>query len=523
MNIIPKPNGALKQAEGTWQVRLSMKADLGGFSMDCLEAFSERALICFEAVTGNADFMLVRESDLKPEEYSLEVTPECIRIKASTEAGVIFALTTLYLSIDSGEAECFSLNDAPRYVHRGLMLDSVRHFFSAGEVKKIIEQISLAKVNKLHWHLSDDQGFRIEIKAYPALYEQIPYYTQEEIREIVRFAKVRGVEVIPEIDMPGHTASMVHVFPWLCCAGKQIKRPTSGGIYKAIMCAGKESTYEFIFKVLDEVADLFESPRIHIGGDEAPKIEWMECPECKKRLQEIGSDNFEELQGYFTSRIADYLKSIGKEVICWNETLGSDRLPEDLSIQYWMPGMGDEKVQKFFGAGRPVVFSDMFRLYLDYPHAIIPLKRVYDYVPSISGIQCEDAPNTLGLEVCLWSERVDTEEKLEEQIFPRVFALAEAAWTFKKDYDDFEQRLGGITEQLKQQGIHYTLPENYNPAGEEKAMVLQGIFASFAGTQGAAEEPDDNKVNLTELFSGEAAGVFLQGFDIDLTMLSNGG
>ena len=520
MNIIPKPNGELKQTEGIWQVRPSMKVDCGGFSFSCITAFSERTQIHFEAASENVDVILARESDRKPEEYTLEVTQNGVRIAAAAESGVILALTTLYLCMDSGHVPCFSLNDVPRYTHRGLMLDSVRHFFSADEVKKIIEQISLAKVNKLHWHLSDDQGFRIEIREYPALYDQIPYYTQDEIREIVRFAKVRNVEVIPEIDMPGHSASAVYVFPWLSCAGKQIKRPTKGGIYKAIMCAGKESTYEFICKVLDEVADLFESPMIHIGGDEAPKMEWTGCPACKERLREIGSDNFEDLQGYFTNRIAEYLKTKGREVICWNETLRADKLMEGLTIQYWMPGPDDEKTAVFFRDNGPVIFSDMFKLYLDYPHGVTPLKKVYDYVPAIGNRQCEDAPNTLGIEVCLWTERVETNERLEELLFPRIFALAEAAWTREKDYDDFERRLSDKVDQLRKQGICYTLPENYNPDDAEKMKVLQEIFTDFTGI---LQEPDDNEVNIAELFSDGNAGDFLKGFELDPAILLNGG
>jgi hexosaminidase len=242
MNIIPKPNGVFRNVVGIWNVKPKLHIKNIDFDCLCLESFSNRLDIQCIPSESNEDIILVKDESFQLEEYEIEITKELVIVKASSESGIINALTTLYLCIENGKAPCFVLRDFPKYPHRGLLLDCVRHFFDVSEVKKVIEQISLVKLNKFHWHLTDDQGWRIESKVYPALHDGIPFYTHEEIKEVVRYAKMRNVEVIPEIEMPGHMASAVHVFPWLSCAVKQVKRATSGGIYKAILCAGKEST-----------------------------------------------------------------------------------------------------------------------------------------------------------------------------------------------------------------------------------------------------------------------------------------
>lgn len=519
--IIPKPNGKLEKTDGFWKLKTPLQVEYGGFNAQCLEAFSQRTRIECVQSAAHADIALLNDNKFQPEEYELTVTAEQVTIKASDGAGIILALTTLYLYISDNAVQCFTLRDAPRYAYRGLMLDCVRHFFTVDEVKKVIEQISLVKMNKLHWHLTDDQGWRIEIKAYPGLTEGIPHYTQDEIKEVVSFANERNIEVIPEIDMPGHMSSAVHVFPWLSCSGKQIKRPVDGGIYKAIMCAGKESTYSFIFKVLDEVIELFNSPYMHIGGDEAPKVEWKTCSSCASKLAELGSDNFEDLQGHFTSRVAEYLAQKGKKPICWNETLKSEKTPDELLVQYWMPGFDDEQVLKFHRQGRPVIFSDMFHLYLDYPHAVIPLNRVYDYTPAIGSDVSPDAPNSIGLEACLWAERVDTEDKLEQQLFPRVLALAENAWSHDKSYEDFISRLRKWAKRLRENSITCTPLDEVCPEGETRIKALTSMLGMFS----ASQEPDDNRINPAEIFGGGEDGKnfmssFMSRFGIDPAMFN---
>lgn len=514
--MIPNPTGEIQKADGSWKIKTELSVAFGGFDAQCIEAFSQRTRTACTASADNADIVLAKDASFKPEEYAITVAPARVTVTAASEAGVIHALTTLYVHISGDAVPCFTLKDAPRYAYRGLLFDCARHFFSVDEVKKIVEQIALVKLNKLHWHLTDDQGWRVEIKAYPELTAGIEHYTQEEIKDIVRFAAQRGIEVIPEIDMPGHVASAVHVLPWLSCAGKQIKRPTAGGIYKAILCAGKESTYDFACKVFDEVAALFPSPYVHIGGDEAPKAEWKECADCIAKLKEIGSDNFEDLQGHFTARIAEHLAQKGKKPICWNETLKSAKTPEDLTIQYWIPGIDDEPLLKFHKQGRPVLYSDMFQLYLDYPHAVIPLQRVYDYVPAIGDEITADAPNNIGLEACLWAERVDTEEKLEHLLFPRTMALAENAWSREKSYEDFMRRLQPWVERMRENGVACTPLDEVAPQGEARINGLKGLMGMFA----ANPEPDDNRINPAEVFGGGGEGEsfihkFMSRFGID--------
>ena len=498
MYTIPKPNGQLTLGNREWKIRPQLRVAKGVFESWCLNAFAKRANVKWIFSAKDSNIILLNLSSFEPEEYEIEVTLERVIIKASTEAGVVLALTTLYTRLNKGRVTCFTLREAPKYSHRGLMLDCVRHFFPAEAVKKVIEQCALVKINILHWGLTNDQGWRMESKAYPELHEGIPFYTQEEIRELVGYAKERNVTIIPEIDMPGHMASAVHVLPWLSCAGQRVKRAVGGGIYKAILCAGQERTYEFVDAILEELTELFDSPFIHIGGDEAPKVEWKACPHCTAKLKEIGGESFEDLQGYFTRRVSEMLKAKGRKPICWNETLKSQLRPENLTIQYWMQGITDKQAGQFLRDGNPMILSDMFRLYLDYPHAVTSLRRVYDYIPSIGGQPCGDAPNVAGLEACLWTERVETVEQMERQLFPRVIALAEAAWSCERDYEDFTHRLELWMDRLQDAGIHATPLAEASSASESRMQALRETLGSFSGNA----EPDSNRIDPAVMFGG---------------------
>jgi hexosaminidase len=272
---------------------------------------------------------------------------------------------------------------------------------------------------------------------------------------------------------------------------------------------------------LNEITELFESPFIHIGGDEAPKTEWKACRDCTAKLAEINSDNFEDLQGHFTFQIAEYLKSKGKKPICWNETLKAGSQPENLTIQYWMPGVNDKQVLKFFKEGKPIIFSDMFRMYLDYPHAVTPLKRVYEYNPSIDG-ELINASSIYGLEACLWAERIDTSDKLERHLFPRIYAVAENAWSIERDYNRFKENLCSWISNPNGSSVIYTHLDDADPEDDARTKALFETLSSF----NIPGEPDENRIDPSVMFSGgegsqgDFAKTFMEGFGIDPAVLA---
>jgi len=492
MNIIPKPNGDLIRAEGFYTLHRTLAVDLGPFEEYCVRAFERRAGVCLEPRASNPSLVLQQDIDYGPEQYCLEVMPERVSITAATERGVIWALTTLYLNMEKSRIPCITLTDAPRYGHRSLMLDVSRHFYGVSQVKQIIEQLSLAKINRLHWHLTDDQGWRIESHVFPELIQNQHYYTQKEIKGVVAYAKERGVDVIPEIDMPGHISSLLAVKPELSCAGTAPVIPDSGGIFPVILCPGKEATFDFIEALLDEVLPLFDSPYFHIGGDEAPKSEWKKCPHCNARMEQLGLTDYEDLQGYFTCRVAEYLAGKGKTAVCWNDSLKASLRPDNLVIQYWIEMGGPSPTVDFFNEGGRVYFSDMLHYYFDYPHGMIPLKKAYEYDPQLYGESCAGKENTMGVEACVWAERIRTEQRQEELIFPRVYAVAETGWSRDKDYADFERRLEPMLSQLDRAGISYTSLENANPTGEvrrrEVMELLKGLMTVLPA-EGEGESP----------------------------------
>ena len=354
-----------------------------------------------------------------------------------------------------------------KYSYRSLHLDCARHFFSKETVKKVIEGISYADMNILHWHLTDDHAWRIESKKFPKLHESSgQYYTQEDIREIIDYAKARGIEVIPEIDMPGHNLALISVFPEYSCKGEPVTPAKGRGVYKTILCAGKEETYSFVEELMDEMIPLFDSPYFHIGGDEAPKDEWKDCPHCNARMQELGLSSYEDLQGYFTARVCGMLKKHAKTPIVWNDALLADNLPEDIVVQYWTVDHA-KQMSNYVEKGGKWIYSDMFEVYLDYPHSMIPLKKVYEFEPHLYKYGVPKMDNLIGFEACTWTEHIDNEKKLCEHIFPRVFALAERAnGEEHADYEAFKARVREKIKLLEKAGIPYTREDWWDPKGK---------------------------------------------------------
>jgi len=491
---------------GNFPLPQALCVDRGDFAAGPLEVFAQRTGVTL-AEEGPALMKLYRNDAFPKEAYRLRVTQaKGIQIEAATEQGLCWALTTLFSLIDGGQSgsprgpqaswgilPCCDIIDQPQYKYRGILLDCVRHFFPTETVKDFIEAISLVKINTLHWHLTDDQGWRIESKLFPALHEDNApeYYTQEEIQDIVAFAAARGVEIMPEVDLPGHTTSILSVMPELGCAGKKVRLGDAPGIYSVILCPGKEAVFELLLPLLEEVAGLFPSPLFHLGGDEAPKVEWRACPDCQRRMAEQNLETEEELQGWFTARLAAHLRGLGKRPVCWNESLLSTYLQNaapDLVAQYWAEMHTEGPARRFWEAGGDIIFSDYLRVYLDQPHGSNPLKGVYAYAPSLPFYTSKEALPVFGMEACVWTEYIATPERLAQMAFPRVHALAEAAWTHpaRKDYEDFRNRLDAWL--ARHSNMDFTPPELCDPQGFGRYRER----AKFMKMQALAPRPENN-------------------------------
>lgn len=483
MTLIPKPYEMIEEQEGYFTLpATSIAVGLSSFDETCVQAFFERTKIkCHGGAELKKDIQLVQEDNYAPDEYELSISDEGILVKAATNDAIIYALTTLYQLLNGQNQVPFvQVHDMPRYLHRGLSLDVARHFFDAREVKRIIEQMAIVKMNVLHWHLVDDQGWRIESKRFPKLHQEAgdEYYTQREIHEVVTYAAERGIEVIPEIDMPGHASALLAAYPEYSCSGKEVKLAVSGGIYPIILCAGDEKTYELIGELLDEICPLFPSTRFHVGGDEAPKTEWIKCPHCQKKINEEHLANEIELQGYFTNRVKEMLKQKGKTVICWNDSLEANNLAHDVFIQFWSVNFA-EYLKPFIAKGGQFIYSDMFTYYFDYPHSMTPLKRLYEDPISIDEIDYSNNPALKGIEVCLWAEHLDTNPKLEERLFPRLYAAAEVMWSKVRDYNDFEERLIHFLFAFHPVDIACVPQSGWNPQGDKRREEALAYMASI--------------------------------------------
>lgn len=483
LNLIPAPRGSVHMQEGSVKLPETVTVSLGDFAPWCLEAFAAR--LDGHVETAENGFITLKKADIAKEGYKLTVTKDGITVEAADESGAVWALTTVTELTAEGEAlPIVTIEDAPHYGHRGLSLDCSRHFFTADEVKKVIDQMTRVKLNVLHWHLVDDQGWRIECKTLPLLHETTgTYYTQEEIRSVIEYARVRGMEIIPEIDMPGHTRSMIAAYPHLSCFGEKTELCQFGGIFEKILCPGKDETFEFIEKLLTEVCALFPDDRFHIGGDEAPKTEWKKCPHCKARMEALGLIDYEDLQGYFTKRVVAILKKHGKRAVCWNDVLESKDVDTENIIQYWT-AQHEAPVPAFIERGGKVIFSNMSALYFDYPHGINSLNKVYHYQPVVMGKSYADSPNMLGYEAALWSEQVETPEHLEELLFPRLYAVSEIAWNEAGDYADFEHRAEKKIEIAAKQGVNCMTKDGWNPEGEARVQSAATFIAHMMNPGG---------------------------------------
>ncbi|GMQ57150.1 hypothetical protein AN1V17_15450 [Vallitalea sediminicola] len=486
INIIPKPNHIILK-DGVFNLDKSTKISFDDkikpvirFLEQYLKEATELEFNITNESEGNNIIKLNLNDDsvhLGKEGYRLHITNSRVQLDSMTLQGMFYGLQTLrqIMNDNPKRLPCVEIEDKPRYEYRGYMLDVCRHFFDKKVVKRMIDLAALHKLNIFHWHLTEDQGFRMEIKKYKKLTkigsnrketivagksDNTPhggYYTASDIKEIVEYAKERYITIIPEFDMPGHFMAALASYPNLSCSGKQLDVCTKFGVIKDIACVGKERTYEFIFDVLEEMIELFPGELIHIGGDEVPKEQWKECPHCQNKIKEENLKNEEEIQGYFTNRIAKFLKEKNKRAITWNDSLKSGNLDESVVVQHWLDGDKHENTVKAINENRKVIMSDVHHVYLDYPYGLTPLKKTYEFSPVFEGIQKDKEQNILGVEAPLWTEYVKDLDRIDYLTFPRLCALSEIGWTEEKlkDYNDFGMRLKSLNGLLDKLGVKY--------------------------------------------------------------------
>ncbi len=351
------------------------------------------------------------------------------------------------------------------YKYKGFMLDSARHMQPIDEIKKLIDAISELGFNKFHWHLTDDQGWRFECEKYPMLntdaaerpysdfgkvYDNKPYgrvYTKEEMREVVSYCAEKGIDVVPEFDMPGHTSALLSVMPELCCKKKDVKIKTHQGIYNDVLCPAKSNIYEILFNIIDEFCEIFPSEYFHIGGDETPSKHWESCPDCRKKMKELGITDFAEYQNHFMNRIIDYLEKKGRHVIVWNDAARGKNLDKRAIIQYWKEN--DKASIEYINSGGMAILSPFSYYYFDYDYMITPLNRTYSFSPELKGLTQSGKKNIIGLEAPVWTEYINSSSRLEKLLFPRLIAVS---FTLNgkgnMKYKDFLKEIENIRKKL---------------------------------------------------------------------------
>ena len=534
--VIPKPKSMVLES-GSFKLGRQTKifTNLRGKEKSLFDQYLQLLPYPFVEGKANEKDNIIRlmvgplENTADKEAYMLHVTPQEVEIKANTGAGLFYGMQTLFQLGGGVNADltvpCVRIADEPRFVHRGYMLDVSRHFFPKAFILKLLDLLAYYKINVFHFHIADTGGWRIEIKKYPKLTEMTAYrpfsdlgdwwgvrnafctketegayggfYTQDEIREIVAYATIRHIDVIPEIDMPGHSRSVLWAYPEYTCVGKEAGDSNE-------LCIGNEKTFEFCENVLTEIMRLFPSRYIHIGGDEANREIWNECPLCKKRMSEEHIPDVARWQGYFTKRIETFLLAHGKTIIGWDEILEGD-ISRNAVVMSWREetDSGSDALRKGF----KIIQAPTSHSYLDYyqdnpyfePKALLgytPLSQTYSFEPAPKGDY--DPSLVLGVQGNLWTEYVPTTEHAEYMTFPRVMAIAEVGWTNPelKSYPDFKERVLNALDYLKsRKDVHpFNLrteigrrPESLSPVNNQakgkKVTYLAPYDPEFAGSK----------------------------------------
>ncbi len=511
INVIPYPNGVSLHSGSFDAAGAAFYSEPGisAEASDAIESFRNRLSEAsgkessVSQVPGKG-FSFLTDSTLAEEAYTIGISRNKVTIKASSARGFMYAVQTLKQMLPaeifgSGTApdadwtiRCATIEDFPRFRYRGLHLDVARHFFSIDEVKKYIDMMAVHKMNTLHWHLTDDQGWRIEIKKYPRLteigsvrkstvikkdwdrYDGVPYggfYTQEEIKDVVRYAESKGIVIIPEIDLPGHMLAALAAYPELGCTGGHYDVWGRWGVSEDVLCVGKEETFTFLENVLEEVTGLFPSEYIHIGGDECPKTRWEKCPRCQAKIKELGLKDDEKfsaehyLQSYVTARIEKFLEGKGRKIIGWDEILEGELSP-NATVMSWRGSEGGIEAAK---AGHDAIMTPLSHFYFDYyqsmdidgePFGIggyIPVEKVYSYEPFTEDADDELRAHILGIQANMWTEYISENGHLEYMLLPRASALSEVQWTLpeNKNWDRFLAGLSHMADIYTEMGFNY--------------------------------------------------------------------
>lgn len=414
---------------------------------------------------------------LTVEGYRLTVGDRGVEVVGAGASGLHYGVETLASLLRPGPEQRLPrlvIEDRPRYSWRGMHLDVARHFFDANFVRRFIDLLALHKLNRFHWHLTEDQGWRLPIAGRPRLTEIGAFrdhagtrvgghYTKSEVRALVEYARTRSVEIVPEIEMPGHAVAALASYPELSCTGGPFRVETQWGIFDDVYCAGNDDTFAFLFEVLDEVLELFPGEFIHIGGDECPKTRWRECSRCQARKRAEGLRSEDELQSWFLRKIGAYLNERGRRMIGWDEILEGGLAP-GAAVMSWRGTAGGIAAAR---AGHDVVMSPTSHCYFDYKqadtpsergaHGVIPLARVYEFDPTPGELDVRSARLILGGQGNVWTERMHTPAEVEYMTIPRICALAEAVWSPRsaRDFADFRGRLGVHLPRLAQLGYRH--------------------------------------------------------------------
>lgn len=513
-HVIPKPLETSVK-EGSFTLKSSTKV----YYAD--EALFEVAMFLAEKIETSIGFKLKSEkkesakkgilltkgasADLGEEGYTFSITPKLITISGVTDKGVFYGIQTLRQlfppEFESNDVvagidwtlPCVEIRDKPRFVYRGGMLDVCRHIFPIEFIKKYIDNLARYKINTFHWHLTEDQGWRLDIEKYPRLREVAAYrdetlaghhsdrpvrydgkryggfYTREQAEDIVEYARKRFVTIIPEIELPGHSIAALAAYPELGCTGGPYKVRTTWGVEEDVYCAGNEKTFAFLEDVLREVMEIFPSKYIHIGGDECPKRRWEKCPKCQGRIKKEGLNDEDELQSYFIRRIEKFLSSNGRKLIGWDEILEGGLAP-NATVMSWRGMEGGIEAAR---QGHDVIMTPVDVCYLNLhqvkdtknePIAFggyTPLEKVYNFDPVPRELTGKEAKHVLGTQANVWTEYIKTPEVCEYMVFPRICALAEVAWSSKEklDYSDFLIRLEPEYKRLELLKVKYRRPE----------------------------------------------------------------